>query len=1447
MSSFGGSLRLALKQSLAETKTGSSDDKDSSSRKIGKNGKIGRKRKLRLKEKEQKYELSKKKLHAAAAASRKAQQEHLGIQSNTDFKQNYSRISGFRGKSSKKNAWSTRSLTSSSSLSSSSSSSNSESDHESSSSNDSQSVSSSSSSAERNMFDSSSSDDMDSDDNSKDSDNDSDIGISERTRNDPPSACPKHLLITPHYNVKKRKIESDNEQVSFSSSSRNEKRIKSEKREYTRKYRTTVGSASDRSMASKKSSSSRRAKSRTVTAPTPDVINWIESMPVSKMRKHICSGQRVKVCFVSGRSKSERRKHEALTRRIKWYGGCVSEVYADGKRVRIHYDDGTSEVSDFPDDDIVIDDMENGVHKVSAKAFKCPSKIENLKAVSVSSSPRLDDEMDGEKSDSPLYDNFEHKFKKHHSEKAKSRLLEETRKEKRRRERNIEMNEKVHDSQTQCDTHISDPSTKASTVTDSSFSLSSNNNSANEYSESSCSITSNDMNSTPSFPKKEALHSSIHDPIDQPIEKRIVEKNDVNKTEKTNRTIRKIKISNSFNRIEKNPSPDDGRRYNSQVSSSSNEDEFFKPRLKHPGKALRTSKPLTIKLGKRDKSTSPKLIESERNFEAGHYLSAKEKNDNPQEKTIETMTSVNKRIFRSRHENESKETPKLGDTNIKSECISNSSDTADPIELSEHFSRNSNHKSKTVLDCQDNGYNENLSNSNFPPKDSVVEKPNSFPYELYPAPKDKERSDPLIPPHGIKIKQNSEKLSNANRKIDTLRTNEPVISVKTSTSKKITSSTVNTNMPDKSLTKELCSRSVSPVSLIGVTKKPLCSSYNDSICVVLPNASDSDWGGKDWSKPTEKKDDSSREPYEFASEFSNPSFDDTVTDKSTTIPTSRSGRLAAQKANQRIVSKQDIMDEEFAVSRKRREKLPFKKFSSSTEFDKSPGERSQHFETSFDKSEREPWVQCDRCQKWRLLPRNVPMESLPERWYCELNKYDPKRNNCNAPEQTAKDIAMQRKKAKLSARNSRKIAAEFDGKKKRSVSPMPGRSPRRSSSEQSDLDNMVFSRKKNHGKNDDFDESLLNSGVKHNYHVKKRNLIGSKGSTDISNQNILNDRSKEDYQTSKPRNMFRGRGNRKESGRSGRGKQPNKEKPENQEWVQCEKCEKWRKLPPRICSKDLPDKWYCNMNTWDPSTASCDVEEEKPEVKVRAQPVSQPSGRQKSSSELSYKNLIFGTGKRQLRTSSERARAAESLFSFATQSSKAPRETSGSNYPTLAYANSFAYVKKQGNNSLRNNTKSEKKVSFLDILDTSRVWNELYGINENPSDVSNGLQYHNSNLSVIEPSYNQVNSQLLKDFICLLLNEHRMNAQEIFLQLQCRELGIDERKKFGHLQAICTIEDSCATLKELVKDGLVEESKVKCFIDGEESYMVQYSRVERRYSTNSRNMKMSKPWKRGLK
>uniref|UniRef100_A0A8D3B7C6 MORC family CW-type zinc finger 3a n=1 Tax=Scophthalmus maximus TaxID=52904 RepID=A0A8D3B7C6_SCOMX len=47
----------------------------------------------------------------------------------------------------------------------------------------------------------------------------------------------------------------------------------------------------------------------------------------------------------------------------------------------------------------------------------------------------------------------------------------------------------------------------------------------------------------------------------------------------------------------------------------------------------------------------------------------------------------------------------------------------------------------------------------------------------------------------------------------------------------------------------------------------------------------------------------------------------------------------------------------------------------------------------------------------------------------------------------------------------------------------------------------------------------------------------------------------------------------------------------DQNWVQCNDCMRWRKLPDGIDCSKLPDRWFCHMNP-DPQFRSCQVEEE---------------------------------------------------------------------------------------------------------------------------------------------------------------------------------------------------------------------------------------------------------------
>ena len=50
--------------------------------------------------------------------------------------------------------------------------------------------------------------------------------------------------------------------------------------------------------------------------------------------------------------------------------------------------------------------------------------------------------------------------------------------------------------------------------------------------------------------------------------------------------------------------------------------------------------------------------------------------------------------------------------------------------------------------------------------------------------------------------------------------------------------------------------------------------------------------------------------------------------------------------------------------------------------------------------------------------------------------------------------------------------------------------------------------------------------------------------------------------------------------------------PQQLEWVQCERCKKWRKLPLNVPASSLPDEWFCEMNTWNPASATCTAVED---------------------------------------------------------------------------------------------------------------------------------------------------------------------------------------------------------------------------------------------------------------
>ena len=56
----------------------------------------------------------------------------------------------------------------------------------------------------------------------------------------------------------------------------------------------------------------------------------------------------------------------------------------------------------------------------------------------------------------------------------------------------------------------------------------------------------------------------------------------------------------------------------------------------------------------------------------------------------------------------------------------------------------------------------------------------------------------------------------------------------------------------------------------------------------------------------------------------------------------------------------------------------------------------------FDEESGSSWIMCDVCGKWRKLPENVNMNSLPTKWSCFENKWDAK-NDCRVPEEVVEE------------------------------------------------------------------------------------------------------------------------------------------------------------------------------------------------------------------------------------------------------------------------------------------------------------------------------------------------------------------------------------------------------------------------------------------------------------
>jgi hypothetical protein len=566
-------------------------------------------------------------------------------------------------------------------------------------------------------------------------------------------------------------------------------------------------------------------------------------------------------------------------------------------------------------------------------------------------------------------------------------------------------------------------------------------------------------------------------------------------------------------------------------------------------------------------------------------------------------------------------------------------------------------------------------------------------------------------------------------------------------------------------------------------------------------------------------------------------------------PAIRSGRRAAQQAKDKLNNKQDAPGMEGGKKKKKRRRKDGKESGDEGESENSEDDRQ--------------WVQCDSCGKWRILPSRIKVSSLPKHWYCDMNTYDPKRNNCEAPEQTAKQVAKERKRAKKRARQ-RLEQAELEGipdetkKEKRArmeaakeAPTITLNSPRtKDESPPKEMNGVPGEREpKNKTKRlspapevSKEEAQASDSGSDHQKDEKKA-LGGKKSKTLPKEEKLPEVEVAEvmaeilvDAPKGKPgRRRGRPRNPTKESRGSG---QESKDEGENVEWVQCEKCEKWRKLPSHICADELPDVWYCSLNTWNADSASC----ESPEDKADAlhQDVGNGSAVPGNPGKFSYRGLIFGTGRKHNRPMSERTRATESLFAK-------PVDDADNPYPVVMYAKSSAFLPRTSNFT-KGNQVEEKCIGIFDIMSNSELWAELRGVGQPMTILSGGGEQSNKMHYTYESLPDDV-QKTMSELILHALGSATLTGDEVLSLTQCRQWE-NVPPAWLELRNFCTEDIVVNTLLQLVRDGVVEMTCSREADRAMSEWVPKYRLVRSRRRTeideamkSSRCMKIAKPWK----
>jgi len=1061
-----------------------------------------------------------------------------------------------------------------------------------------------------------------------------------------------------------------------------------------------------------------------VPPPSLEVLEWARNMSEKKCRKHVASGLRVKVRFAT----KVKRDGKKITKR-KWYGGRVAAVSKKGSKIRIKYDDGTSEISKFPDKDVVVDSFMNGEHEIPADRFCPPEQNTELEpGQELQYDPEEDRKTTGPEPSPP-------------SSAVPSK----------------EESPKSFPTDEQTSAQASEVEVKASSVESR--------------------VSEGEQNKTEPN-KEEVISESASKGLVTPAPTVRPKDSDVDPNLQQSDQLRQAQTSNA-----RGPallaSPEEGelspgitsntrKETTSEVSAptehaeetksgESMEDSAISKPNKCEGESSAAPKSkLAIRIPGR--ATLKGLASPKSTPVAGKEQSSIDDIlvDTPQTegKNKRNRTSDNDDV----HDEPPKRRIKVSIEKASLEgAIEEKQETQEEPPVPENTSNESSKKEEP----------RNLSIRLKVPQQQVSESNNAD----------------LVTPHLVEKKKK--------KRARSPRPRSPVPKPQM-----LPSSASGEEAPD-------------PASL-EISQKPHIGSKHSAFTGKKSSAKTPSHETQEDALPD---DDGSKHPVLMNQE----SFESNSS-------LSRVGRKAAQQAKEKLATKERDRDKDTLLESGKKKKKR---------------RRADEVEAEGEEAGEVPneteWVQCDSCGKWRILPDNVKVSSLPNLWYCRMNIYDPKRSSCDAPEQSAKQAMKERKRAKKRTKRLEAESQHEELKKEKQSITAPASSPRPVKSVKSGakLKEQAEAKKKSvatlpeepRHPSDASGSDTQKEEKKKGRKVKPQEVPVPEQQDAIENVTDV-----------KKPGRKRGRPTRNQTSSASQPPSQKTEDEDNVEWVQCEKCEKWRKLPPDISADELPDTWYCSMNTWNPSSASCNAAEDKADAQHHEVGSSEWQLRQTQAGKYSYRQMIFGTGARkQNRPMSERARAAESLFIKPVSDDENP-------IPTTQYSKSSAFLPRTSNFN-KSNPVDEKTLGIFDVLSNSTLWAELRAMEQcRPMKIE----------SISDPGQTPVRYEYLPDHTKILIQ------QTVLQILGNRALPGDsviiECQKYpwedSGMENFCNADVVINALLGLVKDGVVEMTSSGDSKFPFSQWIPKYRRVKSRRALEAEEaikassmMKISKPWK----